>query len=107
MKAIYVQPGNTIDYTPSTAVAAGDVIVMGTIIGIASYDIAANTLGALAVCGVFDMPKASGAITPGAAVYWDNTNKNITTTATGNTVAGVAIATAGAADSTVRVLINR
>ena len=68
MKAIYVQPGNAIDYTPTADVAAGDVVVLGTIIGVASYDIAANTLGALNVSGVFDMPKASGAVTAGAAV---------------------------------------
>lgn len=106
MKAIYVQPGNAIDYTPTADVAAGDVVVLGTIVGVASYDIAANTLGALNVTGVFDMPKASGAITAGAAVYWDASNKNITTTANSNTKAGVAVAGAATGDVVARVLIN-
>lgn len=74
MIARFVQDGKAIDYRPSEAVAAGDVVVQGTLIGIARLDIAANTLGSLAVVGVFDAPKAIGAITVGAAVYWDATN---------------------------------
>lgn len=107
MKAVYVQLGDSIDYTPSAAVSAGDVVVFGTIIGIAKLDIAANTLGALAVDGVFSIAKGTGAITAGAAVYWDSTNKVITTTSNNNTVAGVAVAAAASDSDTVLVLINK
>ena len=46
--------------------------------------IAANTPGSLAVAGVFDFPKATGAgsgIAAGTKVYWDATNKVATATA--------------------------
>jgi predicted RecA/RadA family phage recombinase len=72
--ARFIHDGNSIDHTPSADVAAGDVVVQGDLIGIAKLDIAAGTLGALAVTGVFDVPKTAGvgeAMAAGAKVYWD------------------------------------
>jgi len=54
--ATFVHDGNTIDYTPATDVAAGDVVVQGELIGVAKVPIPADKLGALAVTGVFDLP---------------------------------------------------
>jgi predicted RecA/RadA family phage recombinase len=48
-QAIYVERGETIDYTPGSAVAAGAVVVQGDFVGVAKTPIAANTPGALAV----------------------------------------------------------
>ncbi len=59
-----------------------------------------------AVVGVFDAPKATGAITVGAAVYWDATNSKVTTTATDNPYLGKAILAADSADESVRFLLN-
>lgn len=71
-QAQYVQEGQAIDYTPSSAVSAGDVVIIGDILGIAKLDIAADALGAIALDGVFDMLReASTAFTAGDAVYWD------------------------------------
>ena len=71
MLARYVQKGDSIDYRPDTAVAAGDVIVIADLIGIARLDIEAHTLGSLAVVGVFDVTTAEGQIPAGSTVYWD------------------------------------
>ncbi len=106
MLARYVQKGESIDYRPSGAVAAGDVIVIANLIGVARLDIAANTLGSLAVVGVFDVSKAAGAIAAGAAVYWDAANHAVTTVAAGNPYLGKAVLAAEAADETARVLLN-
>ncbi|MCK6458222.1 MAG: DUF2190 family protein, partial [Phycisphaerae bacterium] len=95
-----------IEYTPGAAVAAGDVIVIGELVGVAKTPIAANTLGALAVRGVFDFAKATGvgtAISAGANVYWDDANNVATTTVTGNKLIGKCIKAAADADATVRV----
>ena len=72
-QAQYIQEGQAIDYTPSAAVDAGDVVVIGNkIVGIAKLDIAASALGALALEGVFDIVRADTiAFTAGDAVYWD------------------------------------
>ena len=106
MIAKYVQKGEAIDYRPTTAVAAGDVVVLGKLVGIARLDIAADTLGSLAVVGCYDVAKATGAVTVGAAVYWDATNSQATTTATGNPYLGKAILAAESNDDTVRFLLN-
>ena len=42
----------------------------------------------------------------GAKLYWDNTNKVLTTTASGNTIVGVAAAAAASGDATVAILLN-
>jgi len=51
--AIYKHKGESIDYTPTGAVTAGDVVVQGLILGVACNDIAANELGSLTIEGVF------------------------------------------------------
>ena len=106
MLARYVQKGDAIDYRPAEAVAAGDVVIIADLIGIARLDIEANTLGSLAVVGVFDVVKADGAIPSGSTVYWDAGAKKATTVSGSNHYLGKAIAAAEAADDTVRVLLN-
>lgn len=104
--ADYFADGDLIDYTPSSAVSAGDVVMLADLFTVAPRPIAANKLGAVAVEGVFTVAKATGAISQGAIVYWDATAGNITTTATNNKRAGKAAAAAASGDATVKVLIN-
>ncbi len=102
----YVQQGTAIDYTPSVDTAAGAVVVQAELVGVTKRDIKANKLGALAVEGVFDFPKATGASTAiavGSNCYWDNTNQRATTTASGNKLIGKSIKAAVDADATVRI----
>lgn len=68
--ARFIHEGNAIDYTPVADVAAGDVVVIGASVGVANQDIPANTLGALAIEGVFEMPKDATAYTAGDVVGW-------------------------------------
>ena len=108
--ATFVQAGEAVDYTPGADVAAGDVVVQGDLVGVAPRPIAANTLGALAVGGVFDFPKATGtgkAIAAGKKVYWDVTNKQATETSSGNTFLGKTVAAVGDSDATVRVRLSQ
>jgi len=112
MTATYIHEGNSIDYTPAADVAAGEVVVQGELVGIAKLDIPAGTLGALAVVGVFDLPKATGAstaIAEGLDVYWDESAKEATTNSdTGsNKRIGRSIAAAGDNDASVRVRMSQ
>jgi predicted RecA/RadA family phage recombinase len=105
-QATFVNEGRAIDYTPSADVAVGAVVVQGELVGIAKQAIAANALGALALTGIFDIAKATGAgsaITVGANVYWDATNKVATTTSTSNKLIGKVVKAAADGDATVRV----
>jgi len=109
MLAKYIQRGHSIDYTPDTDVAAGDVVIIGDLAGIAKLDIKAGTLGSLALVGVFDIPKATGegtAIAVGAIVFWDATNKIVTTTAGDNKYLGKTVIPSGDDDANARVIIN-
>ena len=65
MSAKYWQKGEAIDYTAAAKIAAGDVVNLATRIGVAAADIAAGETGAVYVTGVFEMPKATGAVTLG------------------------------------------
>jgi len=104
--ATFVHDGSIIDHTPGSDVAAGAVVVQGELIGVAKVPIPANKLGALAVVGVFDFPKATGggtAITAGANCYWNAGAQQATTTATGNKLIGKCVRAAADADATVRI----
>ena len=111
MTAKYWQKGEVLDYKASAAVRNGEVVRLGTRIGVAGEDIAAGEIGHLHVVGVFEMERATGAMTMGAAVYYDETNKNITTVAStgaspnvvNNIPAGYAAAPAASGDETVLV----
>lgn len=111
MIANYQQPGSAIDYPNGTdsAIVAGQVVSLTTRIGVAGTDIPASEVGSLYVKGVFAMPKAASAaiaIAIGAAVYYDASADNITTTAASNIPAGWAIAAAAESDTTVQVCIG-
>lgn len=103
MQARYVHNGNAIDYMPTTAVAAGQIIAFGDMIGIARLDIPANTLGALAVTGVYDVVKGDAAFNPGDAVYWNAVDFIAVTAGTGNPLLGRAVVASSSSDPTVRV----
>lgn len=110
--AVFVHDGHAVDHTPAAVVAAGDVVVQGELVGIAKTPIAANALGAIAVRGVFDVAKATGAstaITAGALCYWDATGQVATVDAAGGTnkLLGKAIAAAGDDDATVRIRLSQ
>jgi predicted RecA/RadA family phage recombinase len=106
-EAIYLQDGEKIDYTPAVAVAAGEVITLQDLIGVASEPIAANALGALQIDGVFDVTKATGAIVAGDNIYWDEANSNATRTPAGNKYLGKAVIAAASGDARVKVRIGR
>lgn len=107
-----VSVGSNLDYTPGSQVYAGDVVVRGTLVCIATEDIAASTLGSVAYQGVFKCPKDTSVFADGAAVYWAAAGSPIggtassgamTSTSAGNTLAGYAIGAALTGDATMNV----
>ena len=110
--ATFVHEGGAIDYTPGSDVAAGDVVVQTDLVGVAKQPIAANKLGALAVVGVFDFPKATGggsAITAGTKLYWDVAEQvaKADDETGANKLIGKAVLSAGDNDATVRVRMSQ
>lgn len=107
---------DAIDYTPGSAVTAGNVVVLGSVVAIATQDIAANELGSLALEGVFSVPKITGALTVGVPIYWDPAGNPVGGTAGSGAATGTAgslkkmgyvAAAAASGDATVKVILRQ
>lgn len=107
-QATFIQEGHYIDHTPSSALASGDVVVQGDLVGVTLRPLAAGETGALAVDGIFDFNKSTGvAFTVGTLLYWDDTNNVVTTTSAGNKAIGKVVRAAALADTTVRIRVSQ
>lgn len=103
----FIQPGGTLTLTAPYAVTSGQGALVGAIFGVAVKDTANAVAGEFVTEGVFSLTKATGAAwTVGALLYWDNTNRNVTTTSSGNTKIGVATAAADSAATVGNVRLN-
>lgn len=103
----YVQEGDSLTLTAGANLTGGQGLLVGTLFGVVAETVLSGSLYTFAVKGVFDLPKAAS-VTPGvgAKVYWDDTAKNVTTTASANSLIGVAVVAAAAGDATVRVRMD-
>ena len=72
-QATQIQKGHVADYTPGSDVDVGDVVLQGSLFGIAGLAIEGSALGSLIVDGIFDVLKVGGAISAGELLYWDPT----------------------------------
>jgi len=107
MTTKFVQPGEVIDYTAGANKTSGQPVLIGTRLGVCLADIANGNTGPAAMSGVYTVTKLStDVVAQGAALYWDNTNSRLTTTASGNTYAGYAFAAAGNGVTTVNIKLN-
>lgn len=114
MATNYVEEGSNLLYSNTgSAISSGDVVVVGEQIGVALVDIAATTgTGTVAMEGVFNLPKVSGAvIAQGESVIWDVSatafDDNAATPATGDVSnACTAWEGAGSGVTTIAVKIN-
>jgi predicted RecA/RadA family phage recombinase len=103
----FVQPGETLTVTAPRALASGSGVLVGALFAVALADAATGKPVEARRIGVWDIAKAAGAAwTPGQRVYWDNTALNVTTTATNNTLIGVATQAAASAALIGRVLLT-
>ncbi len=75
MRAKFIQDGASIDFMPDTTAPAGSVVTMSggahRLAGIATREIPANTLGSLALQGVFEVPATEDTFDYGVTVYWN------------------------------------
>lgn len=99
--------GDVIVVTAPYAVASGAGCLVGSLFGVASTTAAISTPVALELTGVFTLAKVTGAAwTVGQRLYWDDTAKNVTGTASTNKLIGVAVAAAASADTTGSVRLT-
>ena len=112
MATNYVQEGDNVTVVAPFAAVRGRFIVVNATTGFGGValdnaDSAANVV--LATRGVFTFSKVNAVSTSGLAggfVYWDNTNSQVTISATSNTKIGVALAAFSNTATSVTVRLN-
>lgn len=102
-KAIYWQKGETLDYAPVSNHEAGDIVSLGTRVGVIGEDVKAGQAGHVHVVGVFRMPKVQGEIAMGDALFFSETDGTVGKTVEGGIPAGYAAEPAMADSTTVLV----
>jgi len=89
-------------------ILSGQGMLVGAFFGVAAMDTEQNATVECETRGEFELAKdPTQAMTAGARVFWDNTNRRLTITVTSNFQVGIVTAAALAADTTVRVMLSR
>lgn len=92
----FIATGDNVTVAAPYAVSSGGGALVGSLFGVAVNDAENAAEVVLSTRGIYELAKAgSQAWTVGAKVYWDNTNKVCTTSASGNTLIGVATEAVG------------
>lgn len=99
----YIQPGDTITIPAPAALASGQGVRVNALFGVAFTDAASGEDVALAVAGVFALPKSGVVLATGAPVEWTGTA--VAPLGTGDQV-GVVVEDAAAGDATAKVLLR-
>lgn len=104
----YVQPGKVIDIVaPTGGVVSGQIVVIGSLIGVSNLTAAEGEPSVIDTEGVFEVPKTSAlAIAVGDKLYWDATNKVVNKTASGNTLVGIAVAASANPSPTAKLKLG-
>lgn len=95
-------------FTAPYTVSSGDGALIGTnIFGVAVTDIANGAVGEFVLSGIVDI-KTKTTDTPavGAIGYWDNVNREVTTTVGSNTKIGVFVAAKSSGTAVGRLRLN-
>lgn len=99
--------GEPLDVVAPANVTSGQAFLVGTLLVVAARDALSGETVPGHTCGLWVLPKATGeAWTQGAKLYWDDTNKRFTTTASGNTFRGCAAQAQASGDTTGLVRLN-
>jgi predicted RecA/RadA family phage recombinase len=103
----FVQHGDSITVAAPYALTSGQGALVGAgLFGVAAADAANGAEVVIKVTGVFDITAlGTDTAAAGAKLYWDNTNKRLTTTASTNVAVGFAVAAKANGDTTARVLL--
>lgn len=103
----FVQHGVNLTLPAPADVLSGDVVIVGSLLGIAAGTAASGADLDIVTEGVFSLPKVSAlAIAIGDTVYWDSTAKLVTKTSSGNTKLGVAVTAAANPSGSVNVKLG-
>ncbi len=122
--SVYWKQGDRRDYSPASDTYAGDIVVIGTSVFLATDDIAGTTTsfnngtqttGGVLTRGLWKVPKDTSTFSDGDPIYWNATGNPIggtagtgcaTSTASGNNLMGQAVQAQLTGDATVLLLAS-
>lgn len=103
----FIAPGDKIQVAAPYNVSSGQGVLIGALFGVAQHDALSGAPVVIDRNGIYELPKeAPLVITAGASLFWDATNRRLTTTVTGNFPVAIATVAAASADTTVRALLQ-
>lgn len=103
----FVQPGDVLTVAAPYTVASGDGLQVGQIFGVAGIAAANGVDVEAQLVGVFDLTALTTDVAAvGVRLYWDNTNKRLTVTASTHLQVGVATKAKINGDTTARVRLH-
>ncbi|WP_010545219.1 DUF2190 family protein [Sphingomonas elodea] len=107
MAANFVQDGEALTFTAPYAVSSGSGFRVGAVFAVALTAAASGAQVEGRRRGVWTLTKATGEAWTAytTVLYWDDTNKRVTSTAGSNLKIGVAGTNAASADTTGRVVL--
>lgn len=102
-----IQKGDVISVIAPYAVTSGQGVLVGALFGVAAGDATQGNPVEIDRTGVYSL--AANTADTGAAgvkMYWDDTNRRLTTTATGSALVGALAVAKGGSDTTATVLLD-
>lgn len=103
----FIQPGNVITLPAPYNLTSGQGVLVGAVFGVAASDALQGTPVEAVRDGVFALGAvAADTLVIGDKVYWDNTAKRITKTATNNVLVGAAAASKSGTETSATVLLD-
>lgn len=103
----FVQNGDVVTVLAPYAVFSGQGVLVGAVFGIAATDAANGAPVEIKRRGVFDVAAlGTDAGAQCAKIYWDNTARRLTVTATNNTLVGALADAKLNGDATARALLD-
>lgn len=104
----YIQPGDTVTVAAPADVASGAGVLVGDLFGIATGDAKSGEDVEIKTTGVFEVAKTSAQAwaTVGLPIYWDASDKVVTSTKSTNKLIGVNVQAAANPSATGTVRLN-
>jgi len=103
----FIQPGKVVTVTAPANLVSGQGVLVGAIFGVAATDALQGAPVEIVREGVFSLGAVTAdTLVTGEKVYWDNTAKRITKTATNNVLVGAAAAPKSGTETSATVLLD-
>ena len=101
-------PGHEIDFVAGATIASGDMVVAGSLVGVAANNYVSGDVGVMEIVGIHKLVKVASQVwTQGQPVYKSAAAQTVSNISTANTFIGYAAAAALSADVYGLVLLAR